>query len=87
VEGPVVAGHGFALNDLLRATYFEVRSQECFQAGTKRLLRRSLDRLPGRMLFPRPRDRVFTVCEPFEGANELHEYRPPFGLAAYDERY
>ena len=31
--------------------------------------------------------RAFTVCAPFEGVNDLHPYRPPFGLARYDERF
>ncbi|VTT98740.1 Methyltransferase type 11 OS=Methylocystis sp. (strain SC2) GN=BN69_2986 PE=4 SV=1: Methyltransf_23 [Gemmataceae bacterium] len=31
--------------------------------------------------------RMFLTCSPFAGRNELHAYRPPFGLAAYDERF
>lgn len=32
-------------------------------------------------------DRGFTVCTPFEGANALHAYEPPFGLGNYDDRF
>lgn len=31
--------------------------------------------------------RMFLRCSPFEGVNELHSYRPPFGLHKYDYRY
>ena len=31
--------------------------------------------------------RMFLICNPFLGANELHAYKPPFGLAAYDNRF
>jgi len=34
-----------------------------------------------------PVNRVFVVCEPFEGINPLHCYHPPFGLASYDPRF
>ncbi len=38
--------------------------------------------LPGEMA------RCLTVCRPFAGvANQLHFYMPPFGLAAYDQRF
>jgi len=36
---------------------------------------------------PAPIDRILVVCEPFEGENALHRYRPPFGLHAYDPRF
>jgi tRNA (mo5U34)-methyltransferase len=32
-------------------------------------------------------DRAFTACLPFEGVNELHYYKPPFGLDRYDDRF
>jgi hypothetical protein len=31
--------------------------------------------------------RIFVRCEPLDGANSLHYYRPPFGLHAYDPRF
>lgn len=42
--------------------------------------------------FTRPRalpsvDRAVTVCRPFQGVNKLHDYRPPFGLHQYDDRF
>ncbi|HMI99346.1 MAG TPA: DUF1698 domain-containing protein [Gaiellaceae bacterium] len=77
-----------ALNNLLRATYFEVRSQRFLTTGLRAWAKTALDRLPGRLgLSKRLVDRAFTVCVPFTGVNELHEYEPPFGLAAYDDRY
>jgi hypothetical protein len=33
------------------------------------------------------RRQVFLKCAPFEGTNELHLYRPPFGLHRYDSRF
>jgi tRNA (mo5U34)-methyltransferase len=40
---------------------------------------------------PQPRQnenkRVLLTCTPHEGAVELHYYRPPFGLHAYDPRF
>jgi tRNA (mo5U34)-methyltransferase len=98
LEGDVVCGHGFAesgepgifipsasaLRTMLRAAYLEVRSQSFLRTGRARAI---LDRLPGRLVFPRPVDRALTVCEPFCGRNALHAYEPPFGLAAFDDRY
>jgi hypothetical protein len=43
-----------------------------------------------RKVIGRPRsqtDRMFTVCTPFEGVNELYAIEPPFGLKAYDDRF
>jgi tRNA (mo5U34)-methyltransferase len=34
-----------------------------------------------------PLNRILVICEPFEGDNTLHFYRPPFGLHAYDPRF
>jgi tRNA (mo5U34)-methyltransferase len=31
--------------------------------------------------------RVFLTCVPFEGPNDLYNYRPPFGLHEYDPRF
>lgn len=36
---------------------------------------------------PPPAHRILMRCVPFEGPNELHAYRPPFGLDAYDHRF
>ena len=32
-------------------------------------------------------NRAFTVCAPFEGANALHPYEPPFELGRFDDRF
>ena len=77
-----------ALNNLLRAAYFEVRSQQFLKTGPRAWAKTALERLPGRLGFSkRLVDRALTVCVPFSGVNELHDYEPPFGLAAYDDRY
>jgi tRNA (mo5U34)-methyltransferase len=31
--------------------------------------------------------RMFLTCLPFAGKNDLHAYRPPFGLHVYDDRW
>jgi hypothetical protein len=31
--------------------------------------------------------RLFVACHPLEGANEIHCYKPPFGLHVYDHRF
>lgn len=33
------------------------------------------------------RDRVFLICRPFTGSNEMYLYRPHFGLHIYDDRF
>jgi len=34
-----------------------------------------------------PVNRILAICQPFEGQNPLHLYRPPFGLQGYDPRF
>jgi tRNA (mo5U34)-methyltransferase len=34
-----------------------------------------------------PVNRILATCQPFEGQNPLHLYRPPFGLHGYDPRF
>ncbi len=36
---------------------------------------------------PMAHRRVFLKCVPFQGANTIHAYRPPFGLHRYDSRF
>lgn len=69
-------------NQMLRAAYFEIESQ-AFLVGPRVPRKRWLR--PAKPVSPL--DRAFTVCRPFEGTNELHYYRPPFGLSAYDDRF
>ncbi len=63
-----------ALEQLLHATYFSIISPEV------------PDICP-----PQPSStlhrRLFLKCAPFVGTNELHLYRPPFGLHRYDSRF
>ncbi|OQW60734.1 MAG: hypothetical protein A4S14_02905 [Proteobacteria bacterium SG_bin9] len=77
---------------LLKAAYLEPKSQSFMVTYKpprwKERVRMVLagiknehPRLPGRM------NRTVTVCKPYAGENELHPYRPPFGLKAYDPRF
>ena len=81
-----------ALNGLLKAAYLRVTSQTFM--GTPRLdgwfdrLRYTVKTALGRRgNLPPKMNRAVTVCTPFTGTNCLHMYRPPFGLAAYDDRF
>jgi tRNA (mo5U34)-methyltransferase len=67
-----------ALNLFLQAAYLRVRSQH--RMGYAFGLRALLARLRHRR---RASCRLFTVCEPFVGANPVHPYRAPFGLDRY----
>jgi len=54
-----------------------------------RALRGEAERLRtdvARVAPPRTR-RILWLCRPFEGVNDLHTYRPPFGLDRYDGRW
>lgn len=81
-ERPAFVPAAETLNAMLEAAYFRVQSQKCLNKPSpwyKRLGHRLLGRLP--------LDRAFTVCQAWQGNNPLHPYKPPFGLAEYDERY
>ncbi len=71
-----------ALRNFLRSAYLQVQSQAWLQPrrGMKAYLKRLIR---GRAAC----ERVFTVCTPFEGANALHPFEPPFGLEVYDDRF
>jgi len=63
-----------ALEQLLHATYFSIISPDV------------PDICPARAASTLHR-RLFLKCAPFVGTNELHLYRPPFGLHRYDSRF
>jgi tRNA (mo5U34)-methyltransferase len=72
-----------ALKNFLGAAYLRVQYTSMLNPphGIKRLIREVIGR-------PRSQtDRMFAVCAPFEGANELYAIEPPFGLKAYDDRF
>jgi hypothetical protein len=51
-------------------------------------LRACLDAVAAKPAALPPRlNRALTICRPFKGANAIHPYAPPFGLAAYDDRF
>jgi tRNA (mo5U34)-methyltransferase len=72
-----------AFDGLLQAAYLRVQSKHCLSHAVRMALKSIKSRLRTRPII----DRTFTVCTPFEGANELHRYRPPFGLEVYDARF
>lgn len=83
-----------ALAQMLQANYLNVVSQRSMLAqlgsrpehrGAPNLLRRIWPK-PSRPAL-RSLDRLISVCEPFEGSNPLHFYRPPFGLHEFDPRF
>lgn len=76
------------LKNLLAAAYLRVESQAWLRPGLSRFLLGYAHHLKHHHIIDRTFiDRVFTVCTPFEGANLLHTYEPPFGLKAYDTRF
>jgi hypothetical protein len=65
-------------------------------SGSRRAIKAAADRLfpppppPPRQPAPPPLkvdSRIFVRCEPLDGPNPLHYYRPPFGLHVYDRRF
>jgi tRNA (mo5U34)-methyltransferase len=81
-----------SLNKLLKAAYLEPVSQSfIFRVRPWRWhdrLRVSIDAVAGKQSrLPLRLNRAITVCRPFQGVNEMHHYKPPFGLAAYDDRF
>ncbi len=79
---PVLLPSNTALKNLLEQAYLRVTMQ--VWSGPHYRLRAWLARLRHGRTVSR---RVFTVCAPFEGANQLNPFCPPFGLSAYDERF
>jgi hypothetical protein len=71
-----------ALVSFLQLAYLRVRSQTWLDPC--RGLRALLQQVRYGRWAPK---RVFTVCAPLHGVNELHGYKPPFGLEAYDDRF
>jgi tRNA (mo5U34)-methyltransferase len=62
---------------LITATYFDISREAMFCPTTSRII----DDPPAEGVY-----RVLLVCRPIRGRNTCHEYRPPFGLHAYDVR-
>jgi len=81
-----------SLNGLLEAAYLHVTSQSLMRTSRtggwfdrlRHVARSALGR-PSHL--PPNMNRAITVCAPFTGTNPQHAYRPPFGLAAYDDRF
>lgn len=83
-----------ALDKLLQTAYFEVLSRAELVNNNAPLslglrvdiardaLRGRFDRLAAPVL-----NRSLRVCRPVECRNPMHDYRPPFGLHRYDERF
>lgn len=78
------------LNEMIEATYFTLSMQRWITAqnittGTRIRLQRISDHLD--LGLPRRTSQLITIARPFTGANRLHIYPPPFGLARYDPRF
>ncbi len=71
---------------LLTATYFQQQSQAFLNPASRAWANSVWRRLSRRSALPAV-DRAVTVCRPFRGGNPLHDYRPPFGLHQYDDRF
>jgi tRNA (mo5U34)-methyltransferase len=88
---PIFVPTPAALNQLLESAYFRVASQQLMRAGRRGWVERAryaANVARGkRAHLPPLMDRAVTICTPFSGANGQHFYRPPFGLAAYDDRF
>lgn len=74
------------LEKTLVATYFTQQSQTFLNSSPVAWGKSIWRRLMHPSSLPSV-DRAVTVCTPFEGVNALHDYRPPFGLHQYDERF
>jgi tRNA (mo5U34)-methyltransferase len=79
------------LNQMLEAAYFEVVSQvKMFSRAPlnwRKRLRIYRQAMRNTIEPPARPNRIVTVCRPKLGRNELHRYRPPFGLHRYDDRF
>jgi tRNA (mo5U34)-methyltransferase len=78
------------LNEMLEAAYFRIETQKWMvpqrvTRGARIRYRKTPDHLDFGL--PRRTSRLITVARPFTGANRLHGYTPPFGLARYDTRF
>ncbi len=81
-----------SLSGMLEAAYLRPRAQHLLHdLGRWRLrhrLRANLEAVTGiHGRLPHRMNRALTICEPFEGSNDAHMYKPPFGLDAYDDRF
>lgn len=76
------------LENLLKSAYLRVQSQAYLRPGPFRRIKGLAQQVRRfKSISTTFIDRAFTVCAPFEGANELHTYKPPFGLGNYDDRF
>jgi tRNA (mo5U34)-methyltransferase len=79
-----------SLNKLLKAAYLGPESQSFLEPVRRKIHLHWRDRLRGHYReigrLP-PINRAVTVCRPFQGNNDMHRYKPPFGLASYDDRF
>jgi tRNA (mo5U34)-methyltransferase len=83
------------LQSMLESAYFTVRSVRFLSGRTQlrwtakaaRVARRIFDRRDTGAAVRAASDRLIMLCQPFHGANPIHMYKPPFGLARYDPRF
>jgi hypothetical protein len=53
--------------------------------GSRGRIKKMMSRIEGPPMVSH--QRLFSKCVPFAGPNELHVYKPPFGLHQYDDRF
>jgi len=79
-----------AFDSLVSAAYMRTQSRHFLSPTWVGQLKGRLKGLRRKLLGKAPipiADRSLTVCKAFEGTNDMHRYRPPFGLDAYDDRF
>ncbi len=87
---PIFLPTSAVLNGMIEAAYFSIGAQKWMvpqRVTTGPRIR--YQRTPNHLDFGLPprTSRLITIAHPFTGANRLHIYRPPFGLARYDIRW
>lgn len=88
--GPRFVPTPHTLRTLLNGAYFEIIREAALdmspEAQPQGLKQRLKDALRSRQIDPQVH-RVAITCRPTISKNDVYLYPPPFGLAAYDERW
>ena len=89
---PVFIPSPESLSGMLEAAYLRPRAQHLLldlsHWRLKHRIGARLEAMTGlQTRLPHRMNRAMAICEPFEGHNGAHMYKPPFGLAAYDDRF
>ena len=82
-------------NHMLKAAYLDVSYQTWMSPPRKNMLNLDWKHIFGPVGHRKSsefrelkhRQKLFTIARPYSGENELHFYKPPFGLAQFDTRF